>query len=732
MVKVPEYAQNVQFRPAFRQDVDVRATPEAFGADIGRGMQGLGQGASNLGVAVSQVQALDDKMRAKEADNKFADWARNRMFGEGGFMTLEGRNAVDGRKQFEEEAEQKRKEFGSGLSAGAARDYQSASTARIQSIYQQSIVHTAQARKSWFNDASAARVETFANDALVSFDKPDLLTKNIAAGQAEIRERGAMMGWDADTLNKRESEFVSGVHKNVTLRIAQTDPLAAEKYMNERKGQITGAHMYELEHGLKTEIKQEKSKRAASDFFTQSSQAGNGSVFGMISGFEGFRSSTYWDVNHHRVGYGSDTITKEDGSVVTVQQGMTVTQADAARDLNRRIAQSQIGIARTVGEDKFNALSAPAKAAVTSVAYNYGTLPDTVANAIRTGGPAEIATAIRGLAGHNEGVNAGRRNKEADAVLGIDTTAGTNDAARDAQSFYVNLESYLAKITDPDVQDMTRKRINAMLETQHKASTERQRTAKATLWTYIDQGKTPDHVPMDVRQAAGMEAVSAAWNYLDTARRGRDVRTDDALAYDMRRYAASNPNDFANLDLNDYRDRLSRDTIKEFTTLQQSALTDQRKAREDGLSLTAAFSQATQQLEAVGITTDGKKGAVRDEANKRIAQFQNSLSSEMAEFKRANNGRNPTQVDVQAMVNKLLLPIVIKTPGRIFDSTDTSKRLFEAGSRADNAKVDVDVKYGDIPIDLRRGIARDLERELGRKPNENEVVQRYEDFILKR
>jgi hypothetical protein len=34
MVKVPEYQQTVDLRPEFRQDVEVRATPEVFGADV--------------------------------------------------------------------------------------------------------------------------------------------------------------------------------------------------------------------------------------------------------------------------------------------------------------------------------------------------------------------------------------------------------------------------------------------------------------------------------------------------------------------------------------------------------------------------------------------------------------------------------------------------------------------------------------------------------------------------
>jgi len=741
MVKVPEYQPSVELRPEFRQDIDVRATPESFGADIGRGLEALGRGADIASDALVRVQHLEDVTRAKDADNRYADWVRNRQFGEGGFMTLEGRAAVDGRADFEREAAEKRKEFGQGLPPGAARAYDTASSARLQSTLQQSIVHTAQARKQWVGDASAARLQTFADDALANFTNPAAVAKNIAAGQAELRQNGALHGWDADTLKAKERDYVSGVHKNITLQMAQSDPIAAEKYMADKKDFISGADRYALEHSLKVPLKEAQSQRAASDFIAGRQSGAGGSAFDMIRRFEGFKTAPYWDVNHFRVGFGSDTITREDGSVVEVKPGMTVTETDAARDLQRRIVATQGRIVGAVGQDKWDGLSAPAKAAVTSVAYNYGTLPQSVTDAIRTGGPGEIAASIRLLQDHNDGVNKKRRNAEADAVLGIDVSA----AGRDTQSFFTDMESYLAGIKDPQVQELTRKRINALLETQHKAQQANEQQAKAQLWSYIDQGKTPDQIPMEVRQAAGMAAVSSAWSYLETVRKGRDIESDPEMLYGMRRAAAQDPEFFSRIDLNDYREKLSRADIKELTTLQTSALTDQRKAREDGLNLTAAFSQAEQQLAAVGISTAGKKGSQLDEANKRIAQFNNALSAQMDEFKRANANKAPTQADIQSMINRLLLPVVIKTPGTLWGSNTWTPPgaggglfgapktfAFDAAGRPDNSTVEAQIKYSDIPIDLRRGIATDLERELGRKPSEVEVTKRYQDFILNR
>ncbi|TIN82090.1 D-alanyl-D-alanine carboxypeptidase family protein, partial [Mesorhizobium sp.] len=263
MPTVPVYQSDVSLRPIYRQDLEPNATPDAFGASIGRGMQGLAAGLNQAGDAMARVKELEDVARAKDADNNYSNWLRERMYGDNGFMTLEGRNAVDGRKAFEDEAAAKRKEFGADLTGGAARAYDTASQSRLQGVYGQSIVHTASERKSWFKDASSARVQTFANDALVNFNNPKMVAKNIAAGIMEIRETGALQGWDAATLKLKEGEYTSGVHKNVALRIAATDPIAAETYMKANADQMSGADQYELSNSLKTELIQEKSKREA-------------------------------------------------------------------------------------------------------------------------------------------------------------------------------------------------------------------------------------------------------------------------------------------------------------------------------------------------------------------------------------------------------------------------------------------------------------------------------------
>jgi hypothetical protein len=127
---------------------------------------------------------------------------------------------------------------------------------------------------------------------------------------------------------------------------------------------------------------------------------------------EGFRTKPYWDVNHWRVGYGSDTVTRADGSVETVRQGMTITREEAEWDLARRsrIYDSNMN-SRSGGT--YDNLSGNAKAALRSVAHNYGSVPNSVITAIKTGDPETIAQSVANLS-----ANPARRQREAAMIRG--------------------------------------------------------------------------------------------------------------------------------------------------------------------------------------------------------------------------------------------------------------------------------------------------------------------------
>lgn len=140
----------------------------------------------------------------------------------------------------------------------------------------------------------------------------------------------------------------------------------------------------------------------------------------LIRGFESYRDKPYWDVNAFRAGYGSDTTTLADGRVVPIATGMAVSRDDAERDLSRRVTTEFMPRAiSAVGQDAWNGMNEGQRSALLSITYNYGTLPRSVAEAVRSGDPRAASAAIIALGAHNNGVNKGRREKEAAIYAGL-------------------------------------------------------------------------------------------------------------------------------------------------------------------------------------------------------------------------------------------------------------------------------------------------------------------------
>lgn len=155
----------------------------------------------------------------------------------------------------------------------------------------------------------------------------------------------------------------------------------------------------------------------ASESSVKASEASVGSAADLIKKFEGFSSKPYWDVNAYRAGFGSDTVTLSDGSVQKVTQGITVSLETANRDLARRIEEFQRGIEGSIGAETFRGMNEGQQAALTSIAYNYGSLPDRIVDAIKTGNTETVYNAIKDLGGDNGGINRKRRNSEAETFL---------------------------------------------------------------------------------------------------------------------------------------------------------------------------------------------------------------------------------------------------------------------------------------------------------------------------
>lgn len=101
---MPTYERDQVLRPQFRQGIDVQATPDDFGAAIGRGTQQLAQGGTQLADAMQAAQHLADETIARDATNQFIKAKDARLYGSQsdngststGYLQTDGQNAING------------------------------------------------------------------------------------------------------------------------------------------------------------------------------------------------------------------------------------------------------------------------------------------------------------------------------------------------------------------------------------------------------------------------------------------------------------------------------------------------------------------------------------------------------------------------------------------------------------------------------------------------------------
>ena len=171
----------------------------------------------------------------------------------------------------------------------------------------------------------------------------------------------------------------------------------------------------------------------------------------LLKRFESFTPSAKWDVNAFRAGYGSDTVTLPDGTFQPVTRNTVVTQADADRDLARRAPEFADTASKQVGAPAWDTLDPPTRAALTSVAYNYGNLPESVVAAVRGGDKEQIAAAVQTLPD-----NPSRRAVEASVIRGGTNVPAPEYAAlsyEDRQKLYDSSREKQTAETTSGVQD---------------------------------------------------------------------------------------------------------------------------------------------------------------------------------------------------------------------------------------------------------------------------------------
>ena len=116
----------------------------------------------------------------------------------------------------------------------------------------------------------------------------------------------------------------------------------------------------------------------------------------------------------YRIGFGSDTITSSNGSVRRVQKGDTITTSMAEADLNRRVLEFQRKAIQACKSNGvfYAGLPSCIKSVFIDIAYNYGTLWNSIVVAYRDGGKQGLINELKRRADQGPSQVPSRRNNE--------------------------------------------------------------------------------------------------------------------------------------------------------------------------------------------------------------------------------------------------------------------------------------------------------------------------------
>lgn len=400
--------------------------PEAFGAASASGL-------INAGAGVLRLAAFYNDAAADDATNKYQAAITKMMYGDPsktnpdgspdvGYMGLRGKAAIDAAPKMGEDMDRLYKQLDGDLNAPAAKKKFSDYSRRFRAITDAQVgQHRTGQYKSWMGGVYTAS-EKLAMDGISANadNEQGFLDHTAELTRARVRKAQVLYGDDPTIINEAVASAKRDALEGRLNIIGAKDPARALRMLDANKD-TAGIKYDDLYNRFRAQADGQIGREYADQFVSGVlPPEASANAQSMLKHFEGFRTQAYWDVNAWRVGYGSDTVTKADGTVVPVTQDTVVTQEDAERDLVRRTQLSANDARKAVGAEAWDKLDEKARTSLTSIAYNYGgaNFPKSVAEAARTGDAKKLTEAIIGLSGHNNGVNKRRRLQEAGNIDG--------------------------------------------------------------------------------------------------------------------------------------------------------------------------------------------------------------------------------------------------------------------------------------------------------------------------
>jgi soluble lytic murein transglycosylase len=714
---------SVQQKAAPNVYQQANAPAAAFGAAQAQALQGAGDAMGQTGNVLfkrgMEMKEEEDAAATMNAYSKASESMRAKLYDpEAGLYSKRGAASFNAIDEAQGAFKTTYEETISSLTSPAQRTaFDKLWTRRRDSEMESVSRHVLGERQKYIDESAGALVQTAVDDAVANRNTPEAVATSLGIARTAVLANAKGQSPDVIELKLKTAE--SAVHKGIIAALVDEDPIKAEAYYKGNKGQIRAEDQDGIERLLKPAVLKRTAQDEATKIISSGREIGpNGDALEIALETQ--------ESGGRQFGKDGKPLTSPKGAI-----GVWQVMPDTARE-----TADKHGI--PWDETKYKTDRAYnkslGKAYLSDQMKEFGG-NQVLALAAYNAGPAQVQKWIKDFGDPRTGTISSAEWAEkipfpetAEYVAKITATAARlsgkvpGAGREDEDAAYSTWLAQADGIKDPDLREQVQRNLGTEYSRRQRARVGDERAATQEGYAEIQAGRELSPALM---ARIPPSTLASLQSYQDRRERGEKTKTDFAVYNDLSKLAGTDPEAFATTDLLDpkYLGGLSDDDRRRFSDLQRSYLT----AGEKG-EASRSGQRTNTQIVAAAVEQLFPTTKARDANAARIGDLQARVDVEIEAYK-VEHKKPPGAVEVQKIVDGLIVKGNVAGSGWLGSNVGRdSKYVFEM-SAADRERFVVADTPKDIPEADRGEFVAALERHLGKKPSDAEVVSAYNKWV---
>lgn len=757
-MRVPTFTSQTRLRGRNQQGVNINVSADAFGAQVGRGLQEIAGGINSAASAFEARDALKAEADARQALQDYRGVVRSGLYDpQTGYLSQTGENALgENRQRTHENLASARDEIVSGLSPAARRIFSQSADALDNSAQDSTIRHEGVQLRGFTMESFEASAQGYLEDALLHANDDTKFSSNMEAAERELRAAAALQGTAPEQVELQVEALRSSGHGGRVVALARTNPVQAYEYLEANRESMSADQYDELHRGLEPAYLQGVAREWVSTQNGDSVITGTADVdqYGVPAWISGPESGGRSDARPidpstgerlssalGRVQFIDDTWMRYVNQMKPAwAEGKTREEILAMRSNPRAEGE----IYRAFRADNQAMLRNMGHEVTPRNEYMMHHLGPKVTGALLKANPnASFKAVLTQTLGEAEASRWVQANKwmagrtAGGAVVYFQKRVGQFGASA-AQSGGVGNPTLLMEqaleIENPKERAAILKELELRANVANAARNEEQRQSTEEAWRIIDEGGTAQDIPPELQVQVGAQTMNTIFDTIERKAAGVDY-TDEERYLELFDLATEDADQFLELDLNEDRPNLTQGDLRALKQMQVEMAQDRSIIAEQGASAVVyqdsdyrqAMEDASEQYQAATGVAPGSK--MTQDQLVQYNRFTQQLRKGMRDY--ANeSGRPMTFEERTNFVNNLIAPVVIEGVDRRLGPGVGSQFLFEAPALSRGGSVEPQYSRGDVPPDVEIEIRESLTTLFGREPTGFEIVEQYENEVL--